>query len=119
MKFKVGMEFWIDYAHSIEGHEKCEAKHGHTARVVIEVEGNVKGGQLYRDNVVMDFDELRRICRKVLDELDHRDLNQIFDFPTTENIARYIFEKLKKRLPAELARVTVYEGEGKWATVER
>jgi 6-pyruvoyltetrahydropterin/6-carboxytetrahydropterin synthase len=115
MKLRIGMEFQIDYAHSLRGHKKCEPKHGHTSKVLIEIEGEVKGGRLYEENVVMDFDEMRSICKRVLDELDHRDLNEIFEFPTAENVSKWIYEKLKEKLP--VCKVTVFEGEGKWCTV--
>lgn len=113
----IGIELSIDYAHSLKRRDKCESKHGHTAKVIVEIEGKVVKGDTFEGNVVMDFEDLKAVCRSVLDELDHRDLNELFEFPTTENIAKWIFDRLKSKLP--LRAVTVYEGEGKWATVRR
>ena len=118
MKAKVGVELWIDFAHSLRGHRKCEPKHGHTARVVIEVEGELKGGDALEGHMVMDFDDLKRISKEAVAELDHRDLDEVFEFPTIENVAKRIFEKLCE-MGVGVCRVTVYEGEGKWCTIER
>jgi len=117
MKAKIGVELTIDFAHSLKMHDRCEPKHGHTAKVIVEIEGEVRGGKTFEDNVVMDFDKLRAICERILKELDHRDLDDVFSFPTAENIAKWIFDKLKDRVP--LRSITVFEGEGKWCTVLR
>jgi 6-pyruvoyltetrahydropterin/6-carboxytetrahydropterin synthase len=115
MKTRLGMEFYIDYAHRLEGHTLCGRPHGHTAKIIVEIEGTVKGGQHYRDNMVMDFADMKAICREVLDKLDHHDLNQQFDMPTSENITAWIFEQLSKKMP--VARVTFHEGQGKWCSI--
>ncbi|NIQ04898.1 MAG: 6-carboxytetrahydropterin synthase [Candidatus Korarchaeota archaeon] len=113
---KLGMEFWIDYAHSLEGFSKCYGKHGHTAKVIIEIEGDVKGGNEFEENILLQFEKMEEKCKRVLDTLDHQDLNEIFEHPTTETIVNWIFEKLSEMLP--VSRVTFFEGRGKWATVE-
>lgn len=114
---KLGMKFYVDYAHSIEGASRTEPKHGHTAKVIIELEGEVKGGEKLDDNVVMWFEDMREECEQVLDKIDHQDLNDRFQHPTAENITQWIFNELSERIP--ISRVTFYEGEGKWCTVER
>lgn len=116
VKTKLGMEFYIDYAHKLNGHALCGRPHGHTARIVIEIEGNVKGGKHYRDNMIIDFADMKAICREILDKLDHQDLNQQFDMPTSENITKWIFEQLSKKVP--VAKVIFHEGQGKWCSIE-
>ncbi len=116
MKTKLGLEFYIDYSHMLHGHPTCGQRHGHTARILVEVSGDVKGGQGYQENMVMDFQELKERCRTVLKILDHKDLNETFSFPTSENIASWIFAELKKQVA--VSNVTFFEGNGKWCTVE-
>jgi len=113
---RLGMEFWIDYAHSLKGHPKCEAMHGHTAKILIDIEGVVKGGKTYQENVIVDFDDMKIVCKEVLERLDHKDLDELFEFPTSENITKWIFDELSKRLP--VCKVTFYEGKGKWCMIE-
>lgn len=117
MKTRLGMDFHIDYAHKLQGHPKCGREHGHTARIQIEIEGVVKGGNTYKENMIVDFADMEKICKDLLDTLDHRNLNELFEFPTSENIAKWIFEELAKKLAVN--RVTFFEGEGKWCVVEK
>ena len=53
MKTKLGVEFEIDFAHTLRGHPKCGKPHGHTSRVIIEVEGAVKKGEKLEDNMII------------------------------------------------------------------
>ena len=34
MKTRLGVEFEIDFAHTLRGHPKCGKPHGHTSRTV-------------------------------------------------------------------------------------
>jgi 6-pyruvoyltetrahydropterin/6-carboxytetrahydropterin synthase len=114
---KLGMEFSIDYSHRLEGHPTCGRDHGHTAKVIVEVRGRLGEGQGYRAHMLLDYSELKEKVRQVLARLDHRNLNELFEYPTSENICRWIFEELSKSL--DVVRVTFYEGYGKWCTVEK
>ncbi len=116
MKTKLGMEFEIDFAHVLKGHPKCSQHHGHTSRILVEIQGEVKNGSNYKDNMVMDFDEMKKTCWDTIGKLDHKDLNTFFEFPTSENIAAWIFKNLEAKLP--ISSVKFYEGNGKWCTVE-
>ena len=110
------MTFYIDYAHKLPGHAICGREHGHTAKILIEIEGEVKGGPSYTDNMLMDFSEMKRICRIVLDELDHRNLNELFIMPTSEVIADWIYHQLIERIP--IVEVTFFEGNDKWCKIK-
>ena len=73
--------------------------------------------------MVADFKDLKRHLRELADELDHRNLNEIYPFTeiesTAENQARYFFDEMKKRLPPDLAGGLLYarvsESPGQWA----
>lgn len=71
---------------------KCERIHGHTFKLQVTVKGKVG-----KDGLVFDFCLLKEIVEKrVLEKLDHRNLNDLFKIPSTENIAIWIWKKLKK-----------------------
>lgn len=115
MKTRIGMEFHIDYAHRLEGHKLCGQHHGHTAKILIEIEKDVIGGKKYLENMVMDFSDMKSICKETINKLDHRDLNSLFSMPTSEIIAAWIHNELLSKLP--LKKVTFFEGRGKWCSI--
>lgn len=101
--------FKIEAAHRLPnvppGH-KCERLHGHSYRVVIHVSGPV-GTQ---SGWVIDFADIEKAFLPIFELLDHRYLNDIdgLSNPTSENIARWIWEKLEPSLP-NLNKVVVHE----------
>ena len=54
MKTRLGCSFEIDFAHTLRGHPKCGKPHGHTSRIIVEVQGEVKKGESYEDNMVIE-----------------------------------------------------------------
>ena len=102
-------EFTFEAAHHLPnvppGH-KCARLHGHSFRVEVVVSGPV-GAQ---SGWVMDFADLKAIFQPVYEALDHRYLNEIagLENPTSENIARWIWSRLKPDLP-NLSRLVVRE----------
>lgn len=83
---------------------KCEHLHGHNWKVEVVV----RGYRLNESEILLDFGELKQATREVVDELDHKFLNDLPEFkeknPSSENIACYIYKKLSKR----------FEGYGFW-----
>ncbi|MCS7129914.1 MAG: 6-carboxytetrahydropterin synthase QueD [Archaeoglobaceae archaeon] len=110
MKFIVGVSDSFSAAHSIPGHKKCGKIHGHNFVVSVEVEGELKNG------MVIDFFDLKRILKEILEKLDHSILNEVIENPTSENIAIYVFRELKAR-DLKVVRVRVSENVDKWAEV--
>ncbi len=85
----------FEAAHFIEGYDgKCSRLHGHNWSVEVVV----RGEKLDELGMLIDFKVLKAELNKVLDELDHRFLNELKIFaeenPTAENIARKIYKKL-------------------------
>ncbi|MFT4516592.1 MAG: 6-pyruvoyltetrahydropterin/6-carboxytetrahydropterin synthase [Gammaproteobacteria bacterium] len=70
--------------------------HGHNWKVEVEVCGN----KLDNIGMVIDFKEIRNMTKGVVDQLDHRFLNDLDPFkkinPTAENIAQYIYKELSE-----------------------
>lgn len=87
------------------GH-KCGRLHGHSFKVELHVRGPVDPHAGW----VMDFSDVKKAFAPLYDQLDHRYLNEIpgLENPTSENIARWIWHKLKPALPL-LHRVVVHE----------
>jgi 6-pyruvoyltetrahydropterin/6-carboxytetrahydropterin synthase len=102
-------EFFFHSAHFLpnlpNGH-KCKRLHGHTYKVGIYINGDVDE----RLGWVVDFADIARVARPVIDELDHRLLNELegLENPTSENIARWIWQRLKGDLP-KLSKIVVSE----------
>jgi 6-pyruvoyltetrahydropterin/6-carboxytetrahydropterin synthase len=100
-------------------HGKCEELHGHNWKIEVSVVSN----RLNKEGVVIDFNILKQKMEKVLKTLDHTFLNNLPYFsgrePSSENIAKYIFDRLKAELkghPAILKEVTAWESETSCAT---
>lgn len=93
-------EFHIEAAHRLpnvpEGH-KCARLHGHSFSVTIYADG--EPGET--SGWIMDFGEIKSAFKPVFDALDHRYLNDIdgLENPTSENLAKWIWGKLKLDLP--------------------
>lgn len=79
----------------------CERPHGHNWKVKVKVRANA----LDRLGMGIDFKTLKKHVNRVVDDLDHRDLNEHPAFldknPSSENIAMFIFSELKDELQTE------------------
>jgi 6-pyruvoyltetrahydropterin/6-carboxytetrahydropterin synthase len=93
-------EFHFEAAHRLPnvpaGH-KCARLHGHSFQVRLSVSGEAAEPSGW----VMDFADLKAAFKPLLEQLDHYYLNDIagLENPTSENIARWIWERLQPRLP--------------------
>lgn len=82
------------------------------------VTASVSSDKLNPTGVVIDFRRLRSILDNILEEFNNILLNDAGCFddinPTAENVAKYIYQKLKPELPkgVELAGVTICEEAG-------
>jgi 6-pyruvoyltetrahydropterin/6-carboxytetrahydropterin synthase len=109
MNVRLTREFTFEAAHLLpkapEGH-KCRRLHGHSFRVEVTVEGPVDPGTGW----FLDYGDIKSAVNPILDELDHRYLNEIpgLENATSELLCAWIWERLKPRLPS-LARVVVHE----------
>ena len=94
-------------AHNLRNFKgRCENLHGHNWKVEVVL----RGDQLNESDLLLDFTEVKAETNRILDQLDHSYLNNIPYFqkknPSSENIARYIFDQL---IPAVRGKgVTVY-----------
>lgn len=102
-------QFSIEAAHRLPNVAKdhqCARLHGHSFQVSIHVEGPV--GE--HSGWVMDFADIKAAFAPLYAQLDHHYLNDVegLENPTSENIARWIWTRLKPNLPT-LSAVSIKE----------
>ena len=102
-------QFSIEAAHWLpnvpEGH-KCKRLHGHSFRIEVHVSGPVDP----HFGWVADFGDIKAAYKPVEARIDHHLLNEIpgLENPTSENLARWIWQELKPALPL-LSKIVVAE----------
>ena len=102
-------EFRFEAAHRLpnvpDGH-KCGRLHGHSFKATVYVRGAVGSDTGW----VMDFGHLKDAFEPLYEQLDHHYLNDIagLENPTSEVLARWIWQKLQPLLP-NLSKVVVNE----------
>jgi 6-pyruvoyltetrahydropterin/6-carboxytetrahydropterin synthase len=107
--FEVKIESHFSAAHHLLNYDgECENQHGHNWKVEVYA----VGCELNESNILIDFKVLKKELNKILDKLDHKDLNELEKFknisPSSEIIAKYIYTELKKEIP-EISKVSVWE----------
>ena len=113
MKFKISVTGYFSAAHNLRGYKgKCEELHGHNFKVKLIIASS----KLDKLGMVADFHIVKTELKITLNELDHKYLNNMPYFksvnPTSENIARFIFKKLKVKFSGQkLLEVIVWETE--------
>lgn len=106
-------EFYFEAAHRLPHHDgKCSRLHGHSwvGRVYVQGESVVQEGP--QTGMVMDYGEIKKYLQPLLDYyLDHYFLNETtgLENPTSEEIAKWIFDKLEKAGLSNLYAVEIQE----------
>ena len=99
-------------AHNLRNYKgSCETLHGHNWKVdiIVETDG------LDEIGLALDFNLLKAKTNEIIADLDHIYLNEHEAFkeknPSSENIARYIFDELKGSLDddVKVKKVTIWE----------
>lgn len=113
--YTLKVEGAFEAAHQLPDYPgKCARLHGHNW----VVEAVVKGRELDKLGMLVDFKTVKKALNNVLDRYDHRFLNELVPFntgvnPTAENLARIIFTELEDNgaftAEVQLAAVTVFE----------
>jgi 6-pyruvoyltetrahydropterin/6-carboxytetrahydropterin synthase len=120
---KIAKEFHWEMGHRLPEHfGKCKNIHGHSYRMIIELDGDLNDS-----GMIMDYYDLKKIVKPVLEELDHAFMvyekdQKIVRFlesvkskmiivrfqSTVENICRYILsEIIKQNLPSNVKKLKV------------
>lgn len=103
-------------AHNLRNYRgKCEHLHGHNWNV----EAVFAYRKLDKDGMAMDFKDAKAILKRAIEDMDHSYLNELKSFkainPTSENIAKLIYDKIKKRSTG-IRSIAVWENESSCAT---
>ena len=109
MKIRLTKQFHFEAAHHLPTfppEHKCRRLHGHSFRFDVVVEGTVDPAKGY----LIDYGDISRAAEPLVRRLDHYYLNEIEGLgnPTSEMIAKWIWDRLKPEL-SELTAVVVYE----------
>lgn len=106
MPTTITKEFTFEAAHYLpnmpDGH-KCRRMHGHSFRIAVKVTGEPDAIM----GIVIDFSEVKRIVKPLIETLDHWVINEVgekmgeplLQNPTSENIAKWFFQQLAPVLP--------------------
>jgi 6-pyruvoyltetrahydropterin/6-carboxytetrahydropterin synthase len=102
-------------AHRLENFNgKCESLHGHNWKVEVFLGGQDLNGT----GLLMDFGVVKARTKEVLEEIDHKYLNELAAFqdrnPSSENLACYLYERLGAILNSDrvkVRRVNVWESD--------
>lgn len=102
-------------AHSLRDYEgECENLHGHNWKVEV----TLRSEGLDKLGMVIDFKVVKKMLKEILSRFDHSHLNDLDEFkklnPTTENVSKIVYERLKEKLPSEIsvAKVKTWESDG-------
>ncbi len=92
-------EFRFEAAHLLPHHDgKCRRLHGHSWIGRVYVKGNKLIEDGSKQGMLLDFDDIKKYLQPILtDFLDHHYLNETTGLlnPTSEAIAKWVFEKLE------------------------
>ena len=128
--YKIKIITHFSAAHFLRNYKgKCESLHGHNWKVEV----NVKSQNLNSAGMVMDFSQVKAIADKIMDELDHKQINEIDYFsakggsadggkghnPSSEEIAKFVFNKLEDEIAkfsCKVSEVSVWETDSSCAS---
>lgn len=112
MSWTLEKDFHFEAAHRLPHHEgKCARLHGHSFRGKLICRGKLLKEEGSEAGMLLDYSRMKEAIADLLrDYLDHHDLNETtgLENPTSEMLAKWIFDKVKTRLP-ELVAVEVQE----------
>ena len=119
--FEVTIEHTFAAGHALRNyHGKCENVHGHNYRCQVTVEGDA----LNETGLLVDFVELKKAVRAVIERMDHQWLNDFPPFdvlnPSAENMAKYIYDEVLREIslqpPVRIGAVRLWETDTASAT---
>lgn len=82
----VHIETSFEAAHFLPGHPKCGNTHGHSYRVVVNIDGLMD----LKTNMVVDFGKVKEVVR----QFDHKCINDSLKYPTAERMVELFCNEL-------------------------
>jgi 6-pyruvoyltetrahydropterin/6-carboxytetrahydropterin synthase len=91
--------FTFDSAHllpNVPETHKCRQLHGHTYQLTVFVEGDLQAEMGW----VVDFNDLNKLIKPVIELVDHKYLNAVpgLENPTTEIFSIWLWNQIKPKL---------------------
>lgn len=110
--FRLEKEFRFEASHQLMKHDgKCARLHGHSFKGALIVEGAHLAEAGAKQNMLVDYGRLSSVIKPIVDDyLDHHHLNLTLktEMPTSEFIARWIYDKVKPEI-SQLVAVRIEE----------
>ncbi len=118
--YEVSVKSHFSAAHRLVDYNgDCSKVHGHNWEVIVYL----RSEKLDAIGIAVDFRQVKKWLNEILGEMDHSNLNEHRVFsrinPTSEALAKFIFDELRQRLAesdADVHRVSVSESPGTSAT---
>ncbi len=118
--FELMIEESFSAAHRLRNIKGSKEKiHGHNWKIQLYILSK----DLTPNGISIEFGELKKELRGLIEPLDRSCINEVFPFteinPTSENLSKWIYDTLSKRLDTEdleVSRIVVSEVEGVSAT---
>lgn len=111
--FTLTKEFSFEAAHKLPLHDgKCARLHGHSWKMRVVIRGRTLVSAGPKSGMLLDYSDISKVVRAFVDDkLDHHYLNESteLDNPTSEILARWIYDQLFQILPAGLKAVEIDE----------
>ena len=112
MTYELTIKHFFDASHKLSDSphlvsKACARLHGHTYAVIVHIRGDNS-----QNGMVVDF----KAVKNVIDVLDHRHINEVFEEEgfnaesTAENVARFIYNGVKKHCGISPLSVEICEG---------
>jgi 6-pyruvoyltetrahydropterin/6-carboxytetrahydropterin synthase len=112
--FRLSTQKVISAAHILRDYQgPCARLHGHNWNVKLDVISS----ELNDIGLTVDFLDLDKILWDVIGPFDHNNFNDFPPFntinPTAENVAKYFYHEIKKKLPkgVEIDKIAIWETE--------
>lgn len=101
--FQLAKQFTFEAAHRLPNHDGlCRRLHGHSWVGHLIVRGNELEQVGAKQGMLIDFHDLSAVIDPIVEQyLDHHYLNETLplDSPTSEEIARWVYQQVKPKLP--------------------
>lgn len=106
MDMLLSVDFFFSAAHALPFYDgPCKRLHGHNYQLRITLTGRPSP----KDGMIRDFDEIKRtVTEMVLVDCDHRNLNDVMENPTAENMVVWMWDRLEKHV-AGLQQIQLWE----------
>ena len=110
--FELSKTFGFEAGHSLTYHDgRCKNPHGHSYLLTLRLSGNSLESDGPKKNMLVDFQDISKVVKPMIDDyFEHKWLNDTLenDSPTSEFIAKWIYDYLIDKLPL-LESVTLAE----------